>query len=1212
MKFFLRFAFIFLLFSTTFIKNSYATHVAGGEITWKCDGNGKYIFKVNVYRDCEGILLFQEDTILIQHDFPGIGKIVGRIVSITDVSPSCSSTTNRITCNNIATGNDGTPGSISRYTFITAPIDLAGVPVPPPNGYTIWAVPDCCRTSDILNFINAGGDLTLRTKMFRYISNANPLGNDLSICYDNSPDFSEPPNTVTYQFGREFVYSSNSIDKDLDELSYSFDYPLGSGPNDTLQFELGYNLLRPLPRVNLPSPDPVTGSVSFEPTFSGKFLSVIKVTSRKCGQKVSEIYRDVLIQVLQDPNPNPLTRNVQPRIDPVFNNKKSYNTTIVAGDTLLFKISIGDSNVSNVPSLQGIKGYVNGIGMGLENKSLTLCPYPPCAILNKDQNIGAITPASQPVFITNEVNNGPIDTIGSGYNIQPTLTNPTSDFYFYWPTSCENLKKVDNCGGTESIIYNFVVTAKDDYCISPGRDIRSFSVTLTVPDFVKDPVVHCVAVAPNQRDVTLTWDTLTGDKRTFRGYEIYKGATDAILAANIASNSPAVTIPGGPVNPAIINQTSYIDLNNNLSGSNTMVYYIRALNSCSEYNEPPVYVRPMKLTSVIQNGPFVKLSWNKFRDNKLATSSSNYRIFRTVDGLRTELPNPPAVSTNAIETYTDRKAVCGDTAIYEVQLEDNPFSCASISTVDTVEFTPIIAALVVDTVCANTPSTFTATVTGGKPPYIYVWSGDGGFTSNDFSSGGANFPFKTPGKYAYSLLVRDNLGCDTTFLDTVTVVGVPDMVIIADTVCIGKSTTFVADTLDIGLQQPATYSWDFGDGNAILVIGNNTVQHPYATETTFAIGLTVTDRFGCTRSFTGAAIVTKPEIDIDTISTCKGVPTFLRTKLKFAKAPVQYIWLSDKGPIPPTNGTTLNDSVPSYPFINQEGQHVITLQIIDANGCQDTETGILTVEPGLEINFTVESVCIGNPSAILSDSTTFTGRHPYTYELLDTTNAASPTPIFLNGDVGSYTFPAIGIYNLRLKVTDADGCTGIDRVNVEIYDNPVFTFNFADSTCVGDTADFTIELPFGRDTSDFTYIWVGDEGLSATNYFPFFVYNSIGLKSVTLTITDPSGCTFTESTFIDVCEPDEPVVYLPNAFSPNGDNNNDVLAITTRNINKFKMQVFNRWGQLVFETDKADKAWNGASKSTGGEVQSGVYVYYIEASGFTKSLTKRGTIVVVQ
>ena len=60
------------------------------------------------------------------------------------------------------------------------------------------------------------------------------------------------------------------------------------------------------------------------------------------------------------------------------------------------------------------------------------------------------------------------------------------------------------------------------------------------------------------------------------------------------------------------------------------------------------------------------------------------------------------------------------------------------------------------------------------------------------------------------------------------------------------------------------------------------------------------------------------------------------------------------------------------------------------------------------------------------------------------------------------------------------------------------------------------------------------------------------------------------------------------------------------------MQVFNRWGQLVFETDKADKAWNGASKSTGGEVQSGVYVYYIEASGFTKSLTKRGTVVVVQ
>ncbi len=1208
MKFFLRSAFILLLISSFFVNKSYSSHVAGGEITWRCDGNGKYIFTVNTYRDCTGILLSSLPQTLT-HNFPGIPDIICPLLSITDVSPVCKDFTTRISCGDLTVNNNGNPGSVARYKYVSAPIDLNGVPAPTSSGYIIYAIAACCRPGDALNFNDVGEGQTLRARMLPYIPNGQSQANDLSFCYDNSPDFSEAPIVVTYQFGREYVYSSNSIDKDLDELSYAFDYPLGDSETDSLEFINGYSLPFPIPRVNQPAPDPITGSMSFDPVQTGRFISVIKVTSRKCGQIVSEIFRDITIQIQSDPNPNPLTRNVQPRIEKIFDNKTSFDTTIVAGDTLLFKISVGDSNISNTPSLQGMNVHVNGIGMGNSNISLTDCPYPPCAILNKDIFINAITPATQPVVITNQVANGSIDTLGYGYSNQPTAANPNTEFYFYWPTSCNNLNQIDDCGGVESVIYNFVITAKDDYCSSPGRDIRSFSVTLTPPVFVTDPEVRCVSVAPNQRDITLSWDTVKGDKRTFRGYEIYKGETELILLANITNNNPAVTIVGGPANLATFNQKSYTDLNQDLSGNKTMNYYVRALNSCSEYSIPPVYVRPMKLDAIIQaGGPTVRLSWNKFRNDKLNSSTSNYKIFRTVNGIRTQLLNPPPVSTKTIETYIDRTKLCGKKAFYEIQLDDN-LPCSSISTIDSVEFIPILASAKADTVCANTPTTFRATASGGRAPLTYNWSGDNGFTSADINSGTATFTYKNPGTYYYQVRVRDFLGCDSLYEDSVTVVGVPLTLINADTVCTGKVTTFTTIS-DAGLRSPATYTWDFGDGSPDqVVVGVSSVTHAYTNKQIFAVSLSIEDKFGCIATFDTFALVTEPVVNITTDTTCLGVPIALKSKIDFAKKPIQYFWSSDKGAIAPTNGNVLNDSVPNYPYINVVGNHEVTLRIVDANGCEDTGIVFITVTPGLVVSLLTSDVCIGNPTLFISDSTTFTGTPPYTYQLIETTNNIT-IPMFT--DNASFTFPSTGIYNLTLNITDSKGCTGTSSVITEVYDNPSFTFNFIDSTCVGDTTDFTIDFPIGRDSSDFTYLWSGDDGLADTNYFPFFIYNSVGLKKVSLTIADASGCFFSADTTIDICEPDAPLIFLPSAFSPNGDNINDNLFATTKNINKFQMRVFNRWGQLVYETKNVDFQWSGLDKATGTLIQSGVYVYDIQASGFLKSISMRGTIVLVE
>lgn len=87
-------------------------------------------------------------------------------------------------------------------------------------------------------------------------------------------------------------------------------------------------------------------------------------------------------------------------------------------------------------------------------------------------------------------------------------------------------------------------------------------------------------------------------------------------------------------------------------------------------------------------------------------------------------------------------------------------------------------------------------------------------------------------------------------------------------------------------------------------------------------------------------------------------------------------------------------------------------------------------------------------------------------------------------------------------------------------------------------------------------------------------------------------------------------IYIPNSFTPNGDGMNDTFGISGEAIQNFSMQVFNRWGDLVFETKNANSVWDGTFN--GNKVAQGVYVYKVTASNITGRKTqKEGTVTVV-
>lgn len=98
----------------------------------------------------------------------------------------------------------------------------------------------------------------------------------------------------------------------------------------------------------------------------------------------------------------------------------------------------------------------------------------------------------------------------------------------------------------------------------------------------------------------------------------------------------------------------------------------------------------------------------------------------------------------------------------------------------------------------------------------------------------------------------------------------------------------------------------------------------------------------------------------------------------------------------------------------------------------------------------------------------------------------------------------------------------------------------------------------------------------------------------TVTVTDEFGCNLSKDVTIEVlpliC--DDPLVFIPNTFTPNGDGKNDILYVRSSIIKEFTLRIYNRWGELIFESDSLDKGWDGYYK--GKLCEQGVYDYYLQ------------------
>jgi gliding motility-associated-like protein len=240
----------------------------------------------------------------------------------------------------------------------------------------------------------------------------------------------------------------------------------------------------------------------------------------------------------------------------------------------------------------------------------------------------------------------------------------------------------------------------------------------------------------------------------------------------------------------------------------------------------------------------------------------------------------------------------------------------------------------------------------------------------------------------------------------------------------------------------------------------------------------------------------------------------------------------------------------------------------------------------VEVSFTPDTAVNCSPLKVTFSNTTSTALScNWDFGDGDSSNSCSP----------DHTYTLAGIYSVKLTIMDSNGCSGslIKDSIISVLQAPtaVFNMNPQPTTIINPTISFT-----SQSIQAIRWNWsFGDTPQSTSNLEnPQFTYPDSGHYQVQLIVTSVDGCSDTITHTVIVKE--DFVIYIPNAFTPNDDGINDVFLPSGTGIssNNYNLQIFDRWGELVFKSTSLNIGWNGKIKNV--ITPENVYVYklYVE------------------
>lgn len=283
-----------------------------------------------------------------------------------------------------------------------------------------------------------------------------------------------------------------------------------------------------------------------------------------------------------------------------------------------------------------------------------------------------------------------------------------------------------------------------------------------------------------------------------------------------------------------------------------------------------------------------------------------------------------------------------------------------------------------------------------------------------------------------------------------------------------------------------------------------------------------------------------------------------------------------------------------------EGEYRIVLISASANGCVDIKIDTIFTNP-VDISTTSSpQLCRG--SEMFLEVFNLDSTDNLTYEWF-------PDEAILFGQNTAEVIVApILTTDYWVEATNQYGCVGVDTMTIAASANfpPLDIVSDMDSIFPGGAAQLTAT------NANYTYTWSPDSSLNVNG-----IYNPIANPFINttyfLTIEDENGCKNIETITILIrdFECELPYIFIPNAFTPNNDGENDIFYVRANSITDVYLAVYNRWGQKVFETRDLNQGWDGTFN--GIPLEPDVFGYYLEIECFNGlKQFKKGNVALIR
>jgi gliding motility-associated-like protein len=538
------------------------------------------------------------------------------------------------------------------------------------------------------------------------------------------------------------------------------------------------------------------------------------------------------------------------------------------------------------------------------------------------------------------------------------------------------------------------------------------------------------------------------------------------------------------------------------------------------------------------------------------------------------------VTSTASDTSTQASPVYTypDTGVYNVQLKaTNGAGCEDSAKTQVKIYPGFNADFSVNGSCIINPYNF-ADLTTAKYGHVNSWQwyfGDIG-NLNDTTKNPV-YTFQDTGQKTITLIVTSSKGCIDTATKILDVSNGPDvhtgfadtLICSIDTLQLNSSTTTNGALFR---WSPAYNISDTSNGKPLVSPKRSTT---YNVEVSYK---------GC---------VTNDSVHVDVINK---VDLRMPADTTICKTDsIQLVPTTDALYFSWSSPGSLSSSIISSPFASPSSN---TTYALTASVGKCLAKGVTTVKvvpyPSADAGAAV-AICYGKTTQLKASVTGSSFSWSPTNSIVDTT---SLSPV-----VGPTTTT-----NYVLKVYDTLGCPkpSYDSVLVTVIPK-VIAFAGNDTTVVRSQP---LQL---NATGGAIYKWTPSSNLS--NPFianPVAIFNDGGDTVVyNVRVSTPEGCYGNDSIKIYIFNT-QPEVFIPSAFTPNGDGLNDVFRPTVAGMEQFLyFRIYNRWGQLMFSTNESNRGWDG--NYNGSKQGSGTYVYVVEAVDYNnKPYIKKGTFVLIR